>query len=171
MWKAEPAPPSEPPPLTILAAMGIALGGALLSAASDYWLLAQNPGWIAFLSPLFLVFNLGLVALNIWFLVGMWHQEEWALRAAFAMVVMGAAFDCFSVIYPYLLFGDFGFLYFLWLAASKADWMANVILTWSWVHLVVIQAPILVLLWLTPSRQWVGIETPIDRLRDRVSRS
>ena len=95
-----------------------------------------------------------------------------AWRAAFALVVMGAAFDCFLVLSPYIQYGDFGgLLYLLWVVGSKADWVANVTLVWSWVHLVVIQAPILVLLWLTPSRQWVGIKTRIDRLHDRVSRS
>ena len=171
MWKAEPAPPSGPPPLTLLAAMGIAIAGAAVSVVFDVWLIVLNPGYAALLSLEFLILNLILVALNIWFLVGMWHQEEWAWRAAFALVVMGAALDFFGVISPFIPWGDFGLVYLGWIPAPIIDWVANLVPFWNWVHLVVIQVPILALLWLTPSRRWVGIETHIDRLHDRVSRS
>jgi hypothetical protein len=167
---AVPAPWSGPPPLAILLAMGIGIGGAAASAAFDLRLAALNQPYLGFLAQGFSIFNLILVALNGWFLYGMWHRAEWAWRATFTLVVMGAVFDLFGFVTPYLVFADYGVPYFVDVAAPNIDWVVNVTLVWDWVHLVVIQGPILVLLWLIPSRQWVGIDSPNVHIHDQMRR-
>lgn len=168
---ADPAPWSGPPPLAILVAIGIAMGGAAASAAFDLWLAALNDPYLGFLAKGFSIFNLILVGLNAWFGYGMWHRAEWAWRATFTLVVMGAVFDFFGFVLPYLVFADFGVPYFVDVAAGNVDWVVNVTLVWGWVHLVVVQGPILVLLWLTASRQWVGIDSPSLPIHDLMRRS
>jgi hypothetical protein len=167
----DPAPWSGPPPLAIVVAMGIAIGGAAASAAFDLWLGALNAPYLGFLAHAFSVFNVILLVLNAWFLYGMWHRAEWAWRATFTLVVVGAVFDFFGFVTPYFVFADYGVPYFVDVAAPNVDWVGNVSLVWGWVHLVVIQGPILVLLWLTPSRQWVGIDSPSVSIHDQMRRS
>jgi hypothetical protein len=169
---ADPAPWAGPPPPAILVAMGIAIGGAAASSAFDLWFVRVGVLYGGLWAPLFVIFNVILVALNTWFLFGMWHRAEWAWRAAFTMVVIGAVFDFSGVVAPLYPFFDFGgVLYLVDFVAPRADWLPRAVLVWSWVHLVVIQAPILVLLWLTPSRQWVGIDSPAVRIHDQMRRS
>ena len=171
MWKAEPAPRSGRPPLTIVAAMGIAIGGAVVSAAFDLWLVVLNPPYFGALSQLYLVLNLVRVALNVGFLVGMWHQAVWAWRAAFTLVVIGAIVDMFGFVLPFtLVFPDYGFLYIGGILAVDADSL-TVLTIGAWVHLVVIQVPILALLWRTSSRRWVGIGTSTEGIHDGMQRS
>jgi hypothetical protein len=166
---AAPEPWSGPPPPAILVAMGIAIGGAALSAAFDLWFVVVGKPYMGLVVQLFVIFNVILVALNTWFLYHMWHRAECAWRAAFTMVVAGAVFDFFGVVVPLLPFFDFGgVLYLVVLLAPHADWLPRTVLAWSWVHLAVIQAPILVLLWLTASRQWVGIDSPSVRIHDQM---
>ena len=95
---ADPAPWSGPPPLAILVAMGIAIGGAAVSAAFDLWAVVVGHPYMSLLVQLFVIFNLILVALNTWFLSAMWQ------------------------------------------------------------------------LWPTPSRQWVGIDSPTVRIHDLMRR-
>src|SRR5450759_1989749 len=95
---ADPAPWSGPPPLAILVAMGIAIGGAAVSAAFDLWAVVVGHPYMSLLVQLFVICNLILVALNTWFLSAMW------------------------------------------------------------------------LLWPTPSRQWVGIDSPTVRIYDLMRR-
>jgi hypothetical protein len=166
----DPAPWSGPPPLAIRLAMGIAIGGAGASAICDLWLGAQNVPYFSFLAHAFSIVNVIFVVLNGWFLYGMWHRAEWAWRAAVTLVVMGAVFDFFVFVTPYLVFADFGVPYFVDVAAPNVDWVVNLTLVWGWVHLVVIQGPILVLLWLIPSRQWVGIDSPAVHIHDLMRR-
>jgi len=169
---ADPAPWSGPPPLPLLVAMGVAIGGAAVSAAFDLWFAVVGESYMGFLVQLFVIFNVILVALNAWFLYGMWHRAEWAWRAAFTMVVIGAVFDFFGVVFPLLPFFDFGgILYLVEFVAPNADWLPRAALVWSWVHLAVIQGPILVLLWFTSSRQWVGIDSPSVRIHDLMRRA
>jgi hypothetical protein len=165
---AAPEPWSGPPPLAIPMAMSIGIGGAAASAALDLRLAALNVPYFSFLALGFSIFNLILLALNAWLLYGMWHRAEWAWRATFTLVVMGAVFDFFVFVSPYLVFADYGVPYFVDVAAPNVDWLLNVTLVWDWVHLVVVQVPILVLLWLTPSRQWVGIDSPTVRIHDQM---
>jgi hypothetical protein len=88
------------------------------------------------------------------------------------MVVIGAVFDFFGVMAPFLPVFDFaGVLYFMEFVAPHVDWLPRAVLVWSWVHLFVIQGPILVLLWLIPSRQWVGIDSPAVRIHDLMRRT
>ncbi len=147
------------PPLTILVAMGIAIGGAAVSSALDLWLSPSIPTYLGLPEPLFSIFNLALVALNLWLLVGMWRHSEWAWGAALALVVIGALLDAGGVVFPYFEFGDLGgFIYLGRMVAPAVDWsVATVFL--SWIHLIVIQVPILVLLQVAPSRRWVAIDS------------
>jgi hypothetical protein len=69
---------------------------------------------------------------------------------------------------PYLVFADYGVPYFVDVAAPNIDWVVNLTLVWDWVHLVVIQGPILVLLSLIPSRQWVGLDSPNVLIHDQM---
>ncbi len=163
---------AERVPLTILAAMDIAIGGAAVSTALDLWLFALDPTYLYGLEPWFAIFNLSLVALNVWFLVGMWRQSEWAWGGALALVVVGAVVDGAGFVSPYVEFGDFGgFLSFVWMVAPELVGFAGGILVSPWAHLVLIQAPTLALLWLKPSRRWVGIGTPAARVYDWMRRS
>ena len=152
------------PPLTILVAMGIAIGGAVVSSALDLWLIVVKPPSVGEIALLYLIFNLGRVGLNIWFLVGMWAQGQWAWRAAFTLVVMGAVFDFWAFALPFTaVYPDFGLFYVGQLAAPNADSYAQLTIG-AWVHVVVIQAPILLLLWRTSSRHWVGMTTRAARI-------
>jgi hypothetical protein len=177
VWKAEPAPPSPSgrPPLTILAAMGIAIGGAAVSSAFFFWIGRQYPVYLSALTLYYLLPHLIGLALNIWFLIGMWHQAEWAWRAAFTLVAIGAVFDFFAFALPVvlylLLYSTYDLVYLGGLLAPNANNSFAQFTIGAWIHLVVIQVPILVLLWRTSSRRWVGIETPGDGLQDRISRS
>jgi hypothetical protein len=156
--------------------MGIAIGGAAASAAAsaafDLWFVVVAVPNMGLLAQFFVIFNIILVALNTWFLYGMWHRDESAWRAAFTMVVIGAVFDFFGVVVPLLPVFDFGgILYLVDFVAPHVDWLPRAVSASSWVHLVVIQAPILVLLWLAPSRQWVGIDSPALHVHDQMRRS
>ena len=147
------------PPLTILVAMGIAIGGAAVSSALDLWLSIASPPYPGLVEPLFSIINLALVVLNLWLLVGMWRHSEWAWGAAVALVVMGAVLDAGGVALSYFELGNLGGLFYLGrILAPAVDWSGVALLS-SWVHLIVIQVPILVLLQLAPSRRWVGIDS------------
>ena len=94
---------------------------------------------------------------DVLLLVGIWRQSEWAWGTALAFVVMGTLLDGAGVTFPYLEFGEFGgFLSLGQAVAPTIDWFGAGFL-WSWVHLIVIQVPILVLLQAGSSRRWVGI--------------
>jgi len=147
------------PPLTILVAMGIAIGGAAVSSSLDLWLSLTYPTYLGLLEPLFSIFNLALVVLNLWLLVGIWRHSEWAWGAALALVVMGAVLDAGGVALSYFELGNLGgFIYLGRMLAPAVDWNGVTLLS-SWIHLIVIQVPILVLLQLAPSRRWVGIDS------------
>jgi hypothetical protein len=159
-------PTSERPPVTILVATGIAIGGAAASSVLDLWLVVVNPSYLDGVERLFAIFNLGLVVLNVWFLVGMKHQAQWAWGVMYALVVAGTVLDGIGGMYPYFEFGDFGGVLELGRAvAPNVDWFGGG-LFWSWVHLIVIQVPILALLSLQASRRWMGIDTPVAGLDD-----
>jgi hypothetical protein len=166
----DPAPWSGPPPLAIPMAMSIAIVGAAASAGFDLWVGDLNQPYFGSLAHAFSIFNVILLVLNAWFLYGMWHRAEWAWRATFTLVVMGAVFDFLGFAMPYLVYADFGVPYLVDVLAPNVDWVSNMSLAWGWVHLVVIQGPILVLLWLRPSRQWVGIDSPSVAILDEMRR-
>ncbi len=58
------------------------------------------------------------------------------------------------------MYVDFGAVYLVTLVAPNVEWPVSLALVWLWVHLVVIQVPILVLLWAAPSRRWFGTGSP-----------
>jgi hypothetical protein len=157
------APAAERPPFTILVAMGIAIGGAAATSALDFWLVVTDPSYLDGLERIFAILNLSLVALSVALLVGMWRQAELAWGGTYALVVMGAVLDGIGALFPYVEFGNFGGVLQLGsIVARNIDWLSAG-LFWSWVHLIVIQAPILVLLSLKTSRRWVGIDVPVVR--------
>jgi hypothetical protein len=151
---------SEEPPMTILVAMGIAIGGAAVGSALDFWLGVLNADRFGGLLLMFLIIKLTLVALNVLFLWGMRRREQWAWRAASNLVVARVAFDCLSLVLPYLWLYDLEYPYLAWQLARSTGWLLRTPQFWILVHLLVIQAPILVLLRLKPSRRWVGIGQP-----------
>jgi hypothetical protein len=141
--------------------MGIAIGGAAIGSILDFRLFADHPTYLDGLEPLFAIVNLSLVALSVLLLVGMWRQAKLAWGAALAVVVMGAVLDAGGVfLSPYLEFGNFGgVLYLVAIAAPSGNWLEVGLLS-SWVHLVVIQAPILALLIAPSSRRWFDAGGP-----------
>ena len=156
----EPAPAAPRPPLTVLAAMSIAIGGAAVSSAFSLWFVALNVQQMGGLAVDFAIFNLSLLALNAWFLYEMWQGVGWVWRATYVLVVVGAVFDAIGVGIPPLMYVDFGAVYLVTLVAPNVEWPVSLALVWLWVHLVVIQVPILVLLWAAPSRRWFGTGSP-----------
>jgi hypothetical protein len=156
----EPARPSGPPPLTIRIAMAIAIGGAAASVAASLWMAAQNPYDMGSAALGFAAFNLALVGLNIWFYHAMSHGATWAWRATFVLVIVGVVFDVIGVVLPPFVFIDIGALYIAARVAPDAGWLAEITFFWVWVHLIVIQVPILVLLQLSPTRRWLGLNAP-----------
>jgi hypothetical protein len=143
------------PPWTILAAMGIAISGAAVGSALNLWFAnTALPG------KQFGIFELGLVAVNGWFLYAMWRGAQWAWRAVYVLVVLGILFDAVGVVLLPYVYADFGALYLIWLLAPNADWLGSLVHLWPWMHLVAIQVPILVLLQAGPSRRWIGLDSP-----------
>jgi hypothetical protein len=155
---AQPARSTGRPPRTILAAMCLAIGGASVSSAVSLWFVALNSDRIGSLAVGFAIFHLSLLALNVGFLYQMWHGIEWVWRAAYMLVIVGAVFDAVGVFITPLIYVDFA-AYFVAMAAPNES-PANLVLVWHWIHLIVIQVPILVLLRAVPSRGWFGSGTP-----------
>jgi hypothetical protein len=141
--------------------MGIAIGAAAVGSVLDFWLVLRNPTYLDGLEPQFAIVNLSLVALNVLFLVGMWRQAKLAWGAAVAVVVLGAISDAGGVfLSPYLEFGNFGgVLNLVASVAPSGNWLEVGLLS-SWVHLVVIQVPILALLIAPSSRRWFDVAMP-----------
>lgn len=155
-----PATVTSRPPFFVLAAMGIAIGGAAVSSALSLWFAAINVQGTRDLAVDFAIFNLSLVALNTYFLYAMWHGASWAWRAMYVLVVAGAVLDVIGVFVPPLFYVDFGAAYLAATVWPTAGWLTAVTPVWLWVHVVFIQAPILLLLRSAPARQWFGTGAP-----------
>jgi hypothetical protein len=139
--------------------MGMAIGGSAVSSAFSLWFVRLPDGYGSWALG-FAIYNLSLLALNAWFLYEMWQGARWAWQAAYALIVVGAIFDFVSVFPPLLYVVDFAAIYLAAVVAPHAEWLANLALVWLWIHLIVIQVPLLVLLRAAPSHRWFGTGSP-----------
>lgn len=170
---------SAPMPTSLALAMIIAVGGAAVSLAGTIWLISIYGELALILASEFVVFNIVLIVVNGILSVSLRRRSKGAWMCAVTLVVLGALWDVmgqvtfstmrsdsWSSVNDFLfgvpLVGDFsmvntgaGFLA-IHLGATGQLWNA---LTSNWLvlHLVAVQAPILVLLLATPSRRWCRV--------------
>jgi len=144
------------PPRTVLGAMGIAIGGALVTVVLCVWVNfdGQDPSYQA-AAGLWLKISLGLVLFNTGLLYAMWRRQRWAWGLTCALVILGVIADL-VVFTPFRsgLGYDVFFLSPAWLLGGEAA------PRWIWAHVALVEVPILVLLLAPPSRRWFVVDRP-----------
>ena len=142
------------PPKTVLVAMGIAIGGALLTAAFSEWIILTDQ-YLRDMANYWLSVGLGLVFLNVGLLYAMSLHQRWAWMVTCALVIVGTISDL-VVFTPLEYRIGYGFLFMspTWLLGSQAA------LFWLRVHVVLVEVPILVLLVAPSSRRWFETGKP-----------
>lgn len=146
------------PPKTVVAAMGIAIGGAVSSAAFSQWVIATDQNSSHEPATYSLIVGLGLVFLNAGLLYAMSLHQRWAWGLTCALVILGGIVELL-VFTPlaYRIGYLFLFLSPVWMLGGKAGLTWS---TWLWVHVAVVQVPILVLLLAPSSRRWFEAGKP-----------
>jgi hypothetical protein len=142
------------PPRTVLVAMGIALGGALLTAAFSEWVILTDQ-YLHDMANYWLIVGLGLVFLNAGLLYAMSLHQRWAWGLTCALVIVGGIVDLL-VFTPLEYRIGYGFLFLspTWMLGTQAA------LTWLWVHVALVEVPILALLLAPSSRRWFVVDRP-----------
>jgi hypothetical protein len=143
------------PPKTVLVAMGIAIGGAVVSAVLSSWGLVTGLDPSHSLATYWLIVSLGLVLLNAGLLFAMSLHRGWAWVVTCALVIIGAISDL-VVFTPLAVRLGYGLLFLspVWLLGTNSG------LFWLRVHVVLVEIPILVLLVAPSSRRWFELGKP-----------
>ena len=143
--------------------MGIAIAGAVLSAAFSLWVIATDQNSSHEPATYSLIFVLGLVFVNGGLLYAMSLRQRWAWVLTCALVILGGSVEVL-VFTPlaYRIGYVFLFLSPVWMLGGKAGFTWS---TWLWVHFAIVQVPILVLLLAPSSRQWFEAGNPVTSPR------
>ncbi len=151
------------PPRTVLAAMGIAIGGAVLAAAFSLWVIATDQSSSHEPATYSLIAGIGLVFLNAVLLYAMSLHQRWAWGLTCALVILGGIVELL-VFTPLAYRVGYGFLLLspVWMLGGKVGFTWS---TWLWVHVAVVQVPILVLLLAPSSRRWFEAGKPAPTTR------
>ena len=152
-------------PLALKAAMGIAIGGAAFSTLACIWLALSPPicpfSACAPQGLMLALYNAALVAVNALLLFRMLHGSRRAWNIAMVLVALGAIADVVVQMTYALVIVTMGATNLLFeigqvFNLSRYAWYVNGLtydptfgLPYNWmvVHLVVIQLPIVILLW------------------------
>jgi hypothetical protein len=146
------------PPTTVLAAMGIAIGGAVLSAGFLQWVIATDQSSSHEPATYSLIADFGLVFLNAGLLYAMSLHQRWAWGLTCALVIVGGIVEL--LVFTPVAYRIGYLLLFLSPALALGGTAGITWSTWLWVHVAVVQVPILVLLLAPSSRRWFEAGKP-----------